>query len=202
MPIASSSGRSPEWLEDREGQEIYFSFSLLFSSFLCFFLGLHLQHMEIARLGVESELQLESMSQPQQCKIRATSATYATACSNIRSLTHWRKSGIKCLSSRTLCWVINPLSHNGNALVSYFWTLVIGIYIFNEKALEKHFTRNKVKRHSFIYEFDGSRSTMSSSCSIVTPCCDINRGNVIPINESQWVVQELNFENCLFIKIN
>ena len=41
---------------------LYYEYSYLFRVFLClffpFFLGLHLQHMEIPGLGVESELQL------------------------------------------------------------------------------------------------------------------------------------------------
>ena len=40
-------------------------------------------------LGVESMLQLRPMPQPQQHPIRATSVTYAAACSNNRSLTQW-----------------------------------------------------------------------------------------------------------------
>ena len=57
---------------------------LLFKSFL----GPHPQHMEVLRLGVESELQLPTTPQPQQCQIPATSVTYATAHGNIGSLTH------------------------------------------------------------------------------------------------------------------
>ena len=48
--------------------------------FLCF-LGPHLQHMEVTRLGVHSELQLSCrpMSQSQQHQIRAASEIYSTA---------------------------------------------------------------------------------------------------------------------------
>ena len=41
-------------------------------------------HMEVPRLGVQSELQLPT-PQPQQLGIQATSTTYATAHSNARS---------------------------------------------------------------------------------------------------------------------
>ena len=45
--------------------------------FFFFFLGLYLQHMEVPRLGVKSELWLWPTPQPQQLGIRATSATYS-----------------------------------------------------------------------------------------------------------------------------
>ena len=40
-----------------------------------FFLGPHLWRMEVPGLGVDSELQLGPMPQPQECHIWATSAT-------------------------------------------------------------------------------------------------------------------------------
>ena len=48
-----------------------------------FFLELHLWHMDVPRLGVKLELQLE----PMQLEIQAASATYAAACSNAGYLT-------------------------------------------------------------------------------------------------------------------
>ena len=56
-----------------------------------FLLQLLLQHREVPGLGVKSELPLQPTPQSQQCEIQATSAIYATACSNTRSLTHWVK---------------------------------------------------------------------------------------------------------------
>ena len=72
-------------------------------------------HMADHRLGVKSELQLRTTPQAQQHQIQATSVTYAAASGNVRSLTHWVTPGIKCTSSRTLCQVLNLLSHNGNS---------------------------------------------------------------------------------------
>ena len=67
------------------------------------FLGLHLGHTEVPRLGVKSELQLAAcIPQPQQCQIRAVSATYTTANSNTQSLTHWARPGIEPATSRHL----------------------------------------------------------------------------------------------------
>ena len=50
--------------------------------FFFWFLGPHLQYMEAPRLGVK----FGPMSQPQQCRIRAPPATYATAHANAGSL--------------------------------------------------------------------------------------------------------------------
>ena len=52
------------------------------------FLGLHPQHMEVPRLGVQSEYGCRPTPQPQQQQIRVTSATYTTAHGNTGSLTH------------------------------------------------------------------------------------------------------------------
>ena len=68
-----------------------------------FFLVPHLQHMEVPRLGVESELQLLAEPQPQQLGIQAASINYTTAHGNIRSLTYWVRPGIELSSS----WIIN-----------------------------------------------------------------------------------------------
>ena len=60
------------------------------------------------------------MLQPRQCWIRATSMTSATACNSTRSLTHRARPGIEPTTSHTLCWVLNPLSHNGPSHISHF----------------------------------------------------------------------------------
>ena len=39
------------------------------------------------------------------------------SCSNAGSLTHWAMPGIEPMSSETLCWVLNLLSHNWNSLI-------------------------------------------------------------------------------------
>ena len=72
--------------------------------FFFFFLGLHLQHTEVPRPGIESELQLRPTPQPwqQQHRIWAVSETYAKACHNDRSITHWASPGIEPASSQTM----------------------------------------------------------------------------------------------------
>ena len=73
-----------------------------------FFSRPHLCHMEVPGLVVKSELQ----PQPQQHWIQAPSVTYAAACGNTGSFTHWARPGIKPTSSWTLCLVLNPLNYN------------------------------------------------------------------------------------------
>ena len=56
--------------------------------YLFFFLQPHLGHVEVPRLGVESEFSYWPTPQPQQCQIQAVSATYAATCGNTISETH------------------------------------------------------------------------------------------------------------------
>ena len=86
-------------------------------SLFFFFLPFYLQHMEVPRLAVESELQLRlrPTPQPQQHRIPATSVTHTIACGNARSLTHWARPGIKPSSSQRQCQILNPMSHNRNS---------------------------------------------------------------------------------------
>ena len=53
------------------------------------FLGPHLQHLEVAGPGVESELLLQTYTTAMQHRIQAAFVTYMAACSNARSLTLW-----------------------------------------------------------------------------------------------------------------
>ena len=70
---------------DKEQGKDVCSQHLFFFFFLCF-LGPHLWHMEIPRLI--RAVAAKPTPEPQQCRIRATSATYTTAYGNARSLTH------------------------------------------------------------------------------------------------------------------
>ena len=51
------------------------------------FLGMHLQHMEVPRLGVELSYSYSCQPMPQQHRIRTMSVTYTTA-HGARSLAH------------------------------------------------------------------------------------------------------------------
>ena len=52
------------------------------------FLGPHLRHMEVPRLGAESELQLPAYTTATATRDPSLSVTYTTADGNARSLTH------------------------------------------------------------------------------------------------------------------
>ena len=80
----------------------------LSNSLPIFFSWLHLQHT-------------------QQHWIWATSATYAAACSNAGSLTHWTTPVIEPTFSQTLCWALNPLSHNGNSTLLNFNQIIFPV---------------------------------------------------------------------------
>ena len=90
------------------------------SQFFFFFLGPHLQHMEVPRLGTELELQLLTYPQPQQCWIRSVSSTYTTAHSNAGSLTHWARPGIKYVSPWILVGIVNCWATRETLSVSLF----------------------------------------------------------------------------------
>ena len=92
------------------------SYSFFFSFF---FLGLHLQYMEVPRLGGKSELQL-------QHRIWATSAFYIIACGNAGSLTHWARSGHRTCIFMDTSRVHNPLSHHGNS-----WCVILLLKVFS-----------------------------------------------------------------------
>ena len=97
----------------QKGSRCHHCLSLIPTSFFFFsvFSGPHLQHTEVPRLGVESELLHWPTSQPQQHRIQATPVTYTTAHSNAGSLTHGARPGMEPASS----WILVPLSHEGNS---------------------------------------------------------------------------------------
>ena len=72
--------------------------------FVCFlfcscFLGPYLRHMEVPRLGIESELQLPAYITAMATQIWTASSTYTTAQGNTRSLTHWARPGLEPTTS-------------------------------------------------------------------------------------------------------
>ena len=87
--------------------------------FFCF-LGLHLRHMDVLRLGVKLEPRL--LAHAQQQVIWATSVTYTNACSSTGSLIHWMGPGMEPAS----LWMIARsllLSHNRNS-----WEKILKIW--------------------------------------------------------------------------
>ena len=93
---------------------------------LFFFLGPHLQHMKVPRLGVGSSCSCWPTPQPQQCRIPAASATYTTAHGKVRALTHGARAVIEPKSSWILvCFITTEPQQE---LLGYF--LVRDIYHF------------------------------------------------------------------------
>ena len=79
--------------------------------------------MEAPRLGVESELQLKPIPQPQQHWIRASSVTHTAACSNAGSLTPWASQG----------WNLHP--HRDNVRFLTHWaTRGAPVFVFLTSA--------------------------------------------------------------------
>ena len=92
---------------------------VLFFVFLPF-LGPLPQHMEVPRLGVESELCCWPTPEPQQRGIWATSVTYTPAQGNARSLTHWARPGIKPITSWFLVGFVNHWATRRTPSVLFF----------------------------------------------------------------------------------
>ena len=70
------------------------------------------------------------MPQPQPHRIQAiqaSSATYAAAWNNARSLTHWARPGTERASLQRQHQVPNPLSHNRNSLTRSLFKLRVPI---------------------------------------------------------------------------
>ena len=107
--------------------------------FQFFFLWLHLWHMDVPRLVVESELQMLAYTTATTTRIQAASETYTTACGNARALTHWARPGIEPASSQRQSWVLNLLSHDGNypnsiqywaQLISEMHAILVNFFFF------------------------------------------------------------------------
>ena len=79
-------------------QESYYLFFVFIYLFLLFRAATMAYGDSQAR-GSNQSYSCWPLPQPQQCQIWATSATYTTAHSNAKSLTHWVKSGIKPATS-------------------------------------------------------------------------------------------------------
>ena len=122
----------------------FLSSSLHPSSFLpaCLpgFLGRHLQHMKIPRLGVELELQLLACLTATAMPDPAASATYITAHSNTGYLTHWARPGIEPASSWILVRLISAVPQWGTCLFSFFLFVVRTLHIPFLSQFQEHNT--------------------------------------------------------------
>ena len=89
------------------------------------YLDFLLQHMEVPKLGVKLVLQVPNYttgtatpSPSWVCNLCRSLRQHQIG--NTRSLTHWARPGIEPASSGTLHQVLNPLSHNRNAVPAIF----------------------------------------------------------------------------------
>ena len=111
-------------------------FELLSSINCSLFLGPHLQHMEVPKLGDDLELQL---------------STYTTAHSNAGSLTHWVGPGIEPSSSRILVMLITHWATMGT----------LHTFLTIKKQTNKKPQQNRISEQSFLSEVIQSNLLMS-----------------------------------------
>ena len=100
-------------------------------SFFFFFLGVHLQHMEVLRLGVESE-HCWPTSQLQQLGLPAASVAYAAAYGNARSPTHWVRPGTDPPSPWILVGFISATPQQEFLIL--FWLLLLCGIVWSQEA--------------------------------------------------------------------
>ena len=109
---ASVSVRSLTHCATRELQK---ASAFFFFFFFFGFLRPHRWHMEVSRLEgwmrASADAYATATAILDLSHICDVQPTYAAACGNAGSLTHWLRPGIKTPSSWRLCQVLNPLSH-------------------------------------------------------------------------------------------
>ena len=105
--------------------------SVKWNIFFSFFLQLHLQHVEVPRLGVNMELQLPAYTTATATPDLSHICHLHHSYRNARSLTQWARPGIEPTSSLILCWVLNHLSHNGNS-IKHISQLLDGTFFFSQ----------------------------------------------------------------------
>ena len=86
--------------------------------FFFFFLGPHLQHMEVLGLGVKLGLQLPAYITSMAVPILSHVCDLRHGLWQRQILNPLREAGMELSPSRTLCQVLNPLSHSGNSRVA------------------------------------------------------------------------------------
>ena len=101
------------------------------NKFFFFFLGPHLGHMNVFRLGVELELQLPAYTIASAMIVQAVPATYTTAHGITGSLTHWVRPGIEPTTSRFLVGFISTVPWQELPLW-FFFEKHLHIYIETE----------------------------------------------------------------------
>ena len=108
-------------------KKFLFCFIYLFSFV---FLGPHPRHMEVPRLGVQSELQLMAYATATATPDPSHICTYTTAHSNAGFLTHWTRPAIKPESSQMLDGFVNLWDTTGTPCFLLIFVIFFNIMIF------------------------------------------------------------------------
>ena len=85
-----------------------------------FFLGMHLWHMEVPRLGVESELQLSAYATATAMQDPNHNCSLCCSLGQCRVLNPAREARDWTCILMDTSWILNPLSHNGNSKNFHF----------------------------------------------------------------------------------
>ena len=91
--------------------------------FFSFFLWLHLQHMEIPGLGIESELQLQTYTTAMVTLDPSPICHLHLSLQQCQILNPLQEARDWITSSWTLLRVLNPLNCNGNSIISFWRTI-------------------------------------------------------------------------------
>ena len=104
-----------------QGTSVYSILFVFFFFFLVIFLGLHLRHMEVPRLGAESELQLPAYATATATWDPSHVCDLHHSSCQCQILNHWVRPGIKLASSWILVGFVNRWAMTGTPSVYSLW---------------------------------------------------------------------------------
>ena len=121
------------------GNSTSFKFQLFKFLFICLlpFLGLHLQHIEVPRLGVKSELQLLTYTMARATRDTSCVCDLHHSSRNVRYLTYWVRPGIESASSWILIGFVTRWAHHRN---SYILTFILKYQQMNTRNISINYS--------------------------------------------------------------
>ena len=114
-----------EFLKAKKKEKMIYNFKNLVEKFLFFLFFITAPTIEVLGLGVKSELQLQAYATAQQHQIWATSATYAAAHGNAKSLTYRARLGIEPASALILVGFLTQRATTGTLQNNYFLKIIL-----------------------------------------------------------------------------